>query len=78
VPDPGCQYDQVIEINLNEVSGEVEFGGLLRVGLLFFGTRQDGRGASPISTSSKAVGPLFLGPKSGRSWGQTEGHDIQP
>lgn len=61
MPDPGCQYDQVIEINLNEVSGEVEFGGLLRMGLLFFGTGQEGGGAGPASTPGRAVGPWFLG-----------------
>lgn len=71
MPDPGCQYDQVIEINLNEVSGEGAFGGLLSMG-------QEGGGAGPTSTPSRAVDPWVLGPKPGRNWRQTEGHGIQP
>lgn len=32
VPDPGCHYDQVIEINLNEVRKGIGSKEFLRVG----------------------------------------------
>lgn len=32
VPDPGCQYDQLIEINLNEVRKDPRFGGAPKQG----------------------------------------------
>ncbi|XP_023364962.1 aconitate hydratase, mitochondrial [Otolemur garnettii] len=34
VPDPGCHYDQLIEINLNEVRKVIGFKELLRMGTL--------------------------------------------
>lgn len=51
VPDPGCQYDQLIEINLNEVrkgTGSQEFeGGELRLHV-----------GCPGLHTSRALGPL--------------------
>lgn len=56
VPDPGCQYDQVIEINLNEVRAGVGFGGLLRVGLSIFGWGVRGWALPVYSAGQLALG----------------------
>lgn len=56
VPDPGCHYDQLIEINLSEVRKETGFGGLLRVGQV-----------QPVLLMSLATRML---PKPGRNEGE--------
>lgn len=55
VPDPGCQYDQLIEINLNEVREGIWFGGFLRVGLFILGTGHEGVGPTSTPTGELAL-----------------------
>lgn len=71
VPDPGCHYDQLIEINLNEVRKAVGSKEFLRVGCP---VRIWGLLGGSACTPSRVVGPLVpqcpckLLPKSGCSW----------
>lgn len=66
VPDPGCQYDQVIEINLNEVRKKTGFGGLLRVGQVQFAH-------SIVRMALGSLVPYRLLPEPGRNEGEGRG-----
>lgn len=64
VPDPGCHYDQLIEINLSEVSNGIESKEFLREGIQalsggFWWALGRAR-AGPCLHTSRALGPLVL------------------